>query len=230
MNEQLADMQQLADSFKELSYDVYFVLLAIIIVVALWQTFTKGYLNKKFQNIANNEDFATLKRQLSENTEAVEEIKTSFWKSQQVWTKKHESFSTIVEHIFEIKALLNNRLNKNQDWLKSIEKDPNNPDLSSDYKILVSLNSTGSEKGLISKLEELEEKITIQSVFLGSGFIEVENKIKSIRESLNTINEEVGEIMPYENQISAISKVLDAKLNLISEVILLIRLMSDAES
>jgi uncharacterized damage-inducible protein DinB len=78
------------------------------------RNFLEGYLPAKGKFLATTENFQQLQDQLGSNTKLVEEIRNEFseksWATQQVWSRKQESYETIWINLNNMKNFATERL------------------------------------------------------------------------------------------------------------------------
>lgn len=88
--------------------------LVVIGVGYVIRNFLKGYLPEKGKLLATAENFQQLQKQLGSNTELVEEIRSEFseksWATQQVWSRKQESYEAIWINLNNMKNFVTERL------------------------------------------------------------------------------------------------------------------------
>jgi len=233
MEEKLEDLKLLIEAVKGLNTTTAIIIISVIIIIAVSQAIFGSYLKKKFQYLATTENFDQLKEQLSDNTKVVEDVKASVqsdvWLSQQVWTKKHESYEFIITYIFEMKALLNTRLNQNSQWLKDITKENVGYDLDKEYENLIDFSSYKDKPTFINKLETLEENIIAKSVFLTSDFQSIELEIKSIKLVFISFEDTIVINESLEKVIERISRTLTLKVSILEKAISNIKVISSKD-
>ncbi len=233
MEKELESLKLLIESIKELNITAALLIAAVIIIIAILQAMFGSYLKKKFQYIATTENFEQLKVQLSDNTKAVEEVKASIqsevWLSQQIWTKKHESYEKIIVSIFIIKGLLKERLNKNSQWLKDINKTSVDYDLDEKFKELIDFSNCKETPTFLSNLELQEEAIIAKSVFLTPEFQSIEREIKKIKLLFSSFENTIEEKEVYEKTIERLSNILESKVEALESVIDKIKLISSKD-
>jgi len=101
---------------QELDWYVYI----IIACVSGLSGFFVSYFKEKGKNFASKEDFKMLKEQLSENTALVEGIKVELsertWITQQIWSKKQETYEAIFELLFHVKKYVDHQVGEFEEW------------------------------------------------------------------------------------------------------------------
>ena len=144
-------------------------------------------------------------------------------------TKKHESYESIITSIFKIKGLLNERLNKNSQWLKDINEDSVDYNLDNKYKELIDFANCKQKATFTSQLESLEEAIIAKSIFLIREFQSIEVEIKGIKLAFLSFEDTLEKNEAHERVIERISNTLKLKINTLEKAINDIKVVSNKD-
>jgi len=105
-----------------------FCLCLVLIAASLLMSYLVSSINEKAKIAAINENYETVREQLSINTTTIKDIEkkisSELWVSQQIWQKKYDLYETIYAQLFNIKKWADNEfhiieLHMTPNWIAS---------------------------------------------------------------------------------------------------------------